>query len=76
MKKLQISKIQAINTSLQERSQEYHVGGTMVDSRTAYALSLYSKISNISFDYQESDLSEGKLVGCKMMIGFSSTLLV
>lgn len=65
MKKLQINKIQAMNGSLQDRTKEYTVGNTMVDSRTAYALSLYSKISNLSFDYQESNLTEGKLVGCK-----------
>mmetsp|Transcript_25198 Transcript_25198/g.27503 ORF Transcript_25198/g.27503 Transcript_25198/m.27503 type:complete len:207 (+) Transcript_25198:43-663(+) len=63
MKKLQINKIQAMNGSLQDRTKEYTVGNTMVDSRTAYALSLYSKISNLSFDYQESNLTEGKLVG-------------
>lgn len=67
MKRLQIDKIQSINSSLQERTLEYNVGTTMVDSRTAYALSLYSKISNISFDYRETNLPEGKLVGCKSL---------
>lgn len=37
----------------------------MADSRTAYAISLYSKISNINWDYQAPP---GHLVGCKYLL--------
>jgi hypothetical protein len=65
VKKLQIDKLQTLNNNLQESAQEYSLNNCIADSRTAYAISLYSKISNISWDYKASNIEEGKLVGCK-----------
>ena len=47
---------------MKEKCVEYAVNAEISDSRTAYSLSLYSKISNISWDYSAP---EGSLEGCK-----------
>jgi hypothetical protein len=70
VKKLQIEKIQNLNNALQESTREYNLNNSIADSRTAYAISLYSKISNITWDYKSSNLEEGKLVGCKYSLTF------
>lgn len=49
--------------SLKERANEFIVSSDMADSRTAYAISLYAKISNITWDY---NAPQGKLAGCKL----------
>ena len=48
--------------SLKEREKEFQISNDIADSRTAYALSLYSKISNITWDYK---VQSGRLAGCK-----------
>eukprot|EP00981_Chlorochromonas_danica_P015791 scaffold14461_cov250-Ochromonas_danica.AAC.1 len=50
-KKDKIAKAQNNAAALLERANEYTLSATMADSRTAYAISLYSKISNITWNY-------------------------
>eukprot|EP00981_Chlorochromonas_danica_P013132 scaffold5903_cov165-Ochromonas_danica.AAC.7 len=50
-KKEKIAKAQNNTAALLERANEYTLSATMADSRTAYAISLYSKISNITWNY-------------------------
>ena len=50
-KRENISKMASQAIVLQERTQECSSGSAIADSRTAYALSLYAKISNITWDY-------------------------
>ena len=57
-------------TSVQAKAKELHsqklnqdVTLPIVDTRTSYALSLYAKISNISWDFETID--ETTLAGCK-----------
>lgn len=50
-KRENISKMALQAITLQERSKECASGSALADSRTAYALSLYAKISNITWDY-------------------------
>ena len=50
-KRENISKMTSQAIVLQERSKECVSGSAIADSRTAYALSLYAKISNITWDY-------------------------
>lgn len=47
---------------MKEKISECKSTMKLEDSRTAYAISLYSKISNITWDYNSS---EAKLVGRK-----------
>ena len=48
--------------SLHEKGAEYNLSSQIADSRTAYALSLYAKISNITWNY---DAAPGRIAGCK-----------
>ena len=50
-KKTSIDTLKRTSTSLQERNKDFHISSGMMDSRTAYAISLYAKISNITWDY-------------------------
>ena len=61
-KRTQIMKLTDTCLSLQERTQEFKLNSTITDSRTAYAISLYSKISNITWNYQAP---ANHLSGCK-----------
>jgi hypothetical protein len=56
-----IAKLAKTALALKEKAMELEAAGTLCDSRTAYALSLYAKISNITWDYSGPS---GKLVGC------------
>jgi hypothetical protein len=60
-KKQNIIKMSTATISLKERVNEFQINNDMADSRTAYALSLYSKISNITWDYK---VQPGKIAGC------------
>ena len=62
IKRQNITKMAATAINLKERAAEFNISTDMADSRTAYAISLYAKISNITWDYS---LPEGKLGGCK-----------
>lgn len=53
-KRENITKLASQAIVLQERSLECSAGSQLADSRTAYALSLYAKISNITWDYKGS----------------------
>ena len=59
-KRENITKMASQAIVLQERTEECATGSQMADSRTAYALSLYAKISNITWDYS---VPEGQLAG-------------
>ena len=48
--------------ALREKGAEYNLSSQISDSRTAYALSLYAKISNITWDYEAPP---GRIAGCK-----------
>ncbi len=61
-KKHNIAKLTNTGLSLKERASEFTISSDMADSRTAYALSLYAKISNITWDYKAPS---GKLAGCE-----------
>ena len=61
-KREEISKMAETALKLKEKCVEYAASAEISDSRTAYSLSLYSKISNISWDYSAP---EGSLEGCK-----------
>lgn len=61
-KRQNIAKMSTTSLSLKERSGEFNLSTEMADSRTAYAISLYAKISNISWDYKSAS---GHLTGCK-----------
>jgi cell shape-determining protein MreC len=74
LKKLQINQLQSLNNRLQEQNQEFSLSQQLNDSRTAYAISLYSKISNIIWDYNDSDFEGGKLVGCEHICDVFSLL--
>eukprot|EP01038_Epipyxis_sp_PR26KG_P011949 gene11949-15994_t len=56
-----ISKIENTINSLKERANDFVVNSQMTDSRTAYAISLYSEISSITWNYKATP---GKLSGC------------
>lgn len=56
-----IAKLAKNVLSLKEKAAEMETASSMGDSRTAYALSLYAKISNITWDY---NAPTGKLAGC------------
>ena len=64
-----ISKITKQISVLNERSAECSAGSQLADSRTAYALSQYAKISNITWDYKAA---QGKLSGSI----FLSTIII
>ena len=61
-KRENITKMASQAIVLQERSGECSAGSQSADSRTAYALSLYAKISNITWDYKAP---QGVLAGSK-----------
>ncbi len=63
IKRQNISKMSATAISLKERAAEFNISTDMADSRTAYAISLYAKISNITWDYS---ITDGKMGGCKL----------
>jgi hypothetical protein len=62
-----ISKIAQQTLTLQEQTEHLAQSDTMSESRTSYALSLYSKISNISWDYAVTGTGTdtGRLAGCE-----------
>lgn len=66
-KRENISKMAAQALALREKGAEYILSSQINDSRTAYALSLYMKISNINWDY---DAPPGKIAGCKFLLIF------
>jgi hypothetical protein len=66
-KRENISKMAAQALALREKGAEYTLSSQIADSRTAYALSLYAKISNITWDYQATP---GKIAGCKYCVKF------
>lgn len=68
VKKQNIMKMTNTGLSLKERANEFIVSSDMADSRTAYAISLYAKISNITWDYKAP---QGKLQGCKIRSNYS-----
>lgn len=51
----------AQSLALHEKGAEYTLSSQIADSRTAYALSLYAKISNITWNY---DAAPGRIAGC------------
>ena len=61
-KRENITKMAAQALALREKGSEYTLSSQIADSRTAYALSLYAKISNITWDY---DAPAGKIAGCE-----------
>lgn len=62
-KKQNLQKLQSATVELMSKSQSMADGsGGATDSRAAYALSLYSKISNITWD---SNAADGKIAGCE-----------
>jgi hypothetical protein len=63
-KRENITKMAAQALALREKGSEYTVSSQIADSRTAYALSLYAKISNITWDY---DAPTGKIAGCEWL---------
>ena len=71
-KKQNINTIKKNAISLNEKSKDFTINSEMVDSRAAYAISLYSKISNITWDYKAPS---GKLAGCKHLISLLSNNL-
>ena len=60
-KRENITKMAAQALSLREKGSEYTLSSQISDSRTAYALSLYAKISNVTWDYE---VPAGKIGGC------------
>ena len=62
-KRENIAKMAAQTINLRERSTECVASSQMADSRTAYALTLYAKISNITWEYKAS--TNGQYVGSK-----------
>ena len=63
----EISKLAQETLSLKEQIDDLSLSDAMSESRTSYVLSLYSKISNISWDYDES--SSGKCIaGCELIV--------
>mmetsp|Transcript_5497 Transcript_5497/g.9050 ORF Transcript_5497/g.9050 Transcript_5497/m.9050 type:complete len:203 (+) Transcript_5497:46-654(+) len=64
-----ISRIAQDVLALKEETADFALTERMTESRTSYALSLYSKISNISWDYAAT-ASGDRLAGC---IGNEST---
>jgi hypothetical protein len=56
-----IAKLAKNVLTLKEKATELETTSNLGDSRTAYALSLYAKISNITWDY---NAPTGKLAGC------------
>lgn len=56
-----IAKLAKTALQLRDKASELEATGALGDSRTAYALSLYAKISNVTWDYSAPS---GKLAGC------------
>lgn len=69
-KRESITKMAAQALALREKGSEYTLSSQIADSRTAYALSLYAKISNITWDY---DAPAGKIAGCKCTTGMETS---
>ncbi len=67
-KKAAIAKQASMGQVLEERMKEYSINSAMADSRTAYAISLYSKISNITWNY---NAPQGHLAGCEWIFFLS-----
>ena len=65
-KRENITKMAAQTITLRERSSECITSSQMADSRTAYALTLYAKISNITWDYKTS--TTGQYCGSKCIM--------
>jgi hypothetical protein len=59
-----ISKVAQQTLALQEQTEDLSLSDSMTESRTSYALSLYCKISNISWDYAATGKG-GHLAGCE-----------
>lgn len=66
-KKMSIAKLTELQKGLREKNDEFTLNTSIQDSRTAYAISLYSKISNITWDYKAP---QGHLIGSKLTIIF------
>jgi hypothetical protein len=49
-----VSKMASTALSLKERAHDFTISSDMADSRTAYAISLYAKITNITWDYSNN----------------------
>jgi hypothetical protein len=60
-KRENISKMAMTALSLKHRADEFALSTAQADTRTTYALSLYTKISNITWDYSNP---EDCLGGC------------
>jgi hypothetical protein len=60
-KKTDIEKMKKTSMGLQDRMKNYNVSTEMMDSRTAYAISLYAKMTNITWDYSAD---KDHLTGC------------
>lgn len=61
-KRKNIAKMAETTLGLKSSVAELKRNSSMADSRTAYAISLYAKISNITWDYKAPP---GRLAGCK-----------
>lgn len=61
-KRSNIARITDTCVTLQERAQEFKVNSHIADSRTAYSISLYAKVTNLTWDY---NAAPGHLAGCK-----------
>ena len=63
-KEVHITEIKQRAHQLQAKEEELRSSTQVEDMRTAYSLSLYNKISNITWDYKKS-LQQSTLAGCK-----------
>ncbi|RYG64682.1 hypothetical protein EON64_13480 [archaeon] len=63
VKNQSLAKLQQTASGLKQRTEDLSLSASMTDSRTAYAISLYSRISNISWDYAAS-APDTTLKGC------------
>ena len=61
-KRENIAKMASQALQLKQKASDYNNSDDLTDSRTAYALSLYAKISNITWEY--NGCSSGTLSGC------------
>ena len=68
-----ITRIAQDTLALKEETTHIALTERMTESRTSYALSLYSKISNISWDYTAT-ASGDRLAGCEYAITYPHTL--
>ena len=62
-KRQELAAIASMSSSLQEKLDEFQSNLQLQDIRTSHAVSLYSKISHLSWDYDKC--SSRVLSGCK-----------